>query len=299
MKQEAMDRTVIGVDIGGSHITAAAVDVAAGTIVPGSMARKHINSSGSAEEILQGWLEVIGEVRSSLPAGPVKVGIAMPGPFDYENGISRIRNMNKYESIYGLNIREALAEKLNISGTAISFRNDAESYLAGEALSGAGRGYKKVLGITLGTGLGSAVCEKGVTRDVNLGSSPFKGGIAEDYLSTRWFLKAYAERSRSQVKNVKELAKLIDTDPNANLVMQEFVQNLAAFLLDFISKENPDVVVIGGNISKAHKLFLPDVKAILHSNSIKSELVTATLGEAAALIGATGCWRPQPEYLPK
>ncbi|MHA6247025.1 ROK family protein [Pontibacter sp. CAU 1760] len=297
MKEKAMDPAVIGIDIGGSHITAALV--ADNRVDAGAMARKHINSAGSAEEILDGWVEVIATVRDSAPGKPVKLGIAMPGPFDYENGISRIRNMNKYESIYGLNIREALAEKLNISGTAIRFRNDAESYLAGEVLSGAGKGYKKVLGITLGTGLGSAVCDEGITRDVNLGSSTFKDGIAEDYLSTRWFLKAYAERSGAQVKNVKELTKLIDTDPNASVVMQEFEQNLSDFLLNFITKESPDVVVIGGNISKAHKLFLPGVKDILQQNNVSTALVIATLGEAAALIGATACWQTQQAPLPK
>ena len=138
-----------------------------------------------------------------VKAKPWKIGIAMPGPFDYENGISYIKDQNKYEALYGLNIKEQLAKKLEISISDISILNDAACFLQGEVFGGAGQGFKRVMGLTLGTGFGSARSVDGKTDDADLWCSPYREGIAEDYLSTRWFLKQYKEISGKLVKNVK------------------------------------------------------------------------------------------------
>ena len=78
--------SVLGVDIGGSHITTALIDLEGRSIIPGYYHRERVNSNGSAEEIIRSWSEVM---RKSMQGGH-KIGIAMPGPFDYEEGISFI-----------------------------------------------------------------------------------------------------------------------------------------------------------------------------------------------------------------
>ncbi|HRP57404.1 hypothetical protein, partial [Agriterribacter sp.] len=65
------------------------------------------------------------------------MGIAMPGPFDYEKGISYITGLHKYEYLYGLNVKELLAAELNIPLGNIRMMNDAAAYLAGELKAGA------------------------------------------------------------------------------------------------------------------------------------------------------------------
>ena len=66
--------------------------------------------------------------------------------------------------------------------------NDASCFLKGEVFGGAAKGYNHVIGITLGTGLGSATFKNGVVYDGDLYYTPFKESTAEDYLSTRWFI---------------------------------------------------------------------------------------------------------------
>ncbi len=60
----------------------------------------------------------------------------MPGPFDYEKGISFIKDQNKYESLYGLNVKEMMAERLGVSTDHIRLMNDAGCFLQGEVMGG-------------------------------------------------------------------------------------------------------------------------------------------------------------------
>ena len=62
------------------------------------------------------------------------MGIAMPGLFDYETGVSYIRYMNKYDALYEVN-EEILAQKLSLQESDIKMRNDAEAFLIGEIIS--------------------------------------------------------------------------------------------------------------------------------------------------------------------
>ncbi|MEO6637791.1 MAG: hypothetical protein ABIN25_05920, partial [Ginsengibacter sp.] len=93
---------VTGVDIGGSHITAGIVDLKSRRLAKDSLIRRHVNSKGSAEEILDAWAKVIGQLFSSYPFIQKKVGIAMPGPFDYKKGISLVQGVDKFESLFNL-----------------------------------------------------------------------------------------------------------------------------------------------------------------------------------------------------
>ena len=81
----------------------------------------------------------------------------MPGPFDYEEGVSLITGLHKFESLYGLNVKELLAASLHIVPGMIQMNNDAICYLAGERKAGAVKDGSYVAGLTLGTGLGSAI----------------------------------------------------------------------------------------------------------------------------------------------
>ena len=119
----------------------------------------------------------------------------------------------------------------------------------------------------------------------------FQSGIAEDYLSTRWFTKAYKEQSGQDISGVKELAALNETDESIQQIFDAFGKNLGLFLFDMCQKNNCKTVVIGGNISKAANLFLPATLALLSKVADKPEIKISTLGEAAAIIGAAAAFR--------
>lgn len=281
---------VLGVDIGGSHITAALVDLDARCVVEGSGKRKLVNSQADADEILSSWCEVINNVFAESAAAHRKLGIAMPGPFDYEEGISLIKDQDKFNALYQRNIKNALAERLHIAGEAIRFMNDASCFLQGEVFGGAASNYNNVLGLTLGTGLGSAVCKDGVAEDADLWKSPFREGIAEDYLSTRWFVGRYHQLTGRQVSGVKELIEAEGASARLEQVFLEFSDNLAMFLVPQIKKFNAEAVVFGGNISNAFPRFQPALQAKLAEQKINVAIKRAVLNEDASLLGAASCW---------
>ncbi|WP_316845946.1 ROK family protein [Pedobacter psychrodurus] len=286
---------VLGIDIGGSHITAAVIDMQQRNILKNSYTRDRVNSHGTTEQIIKTWCTTIKAAYKKVDIQVGRLGIAMPGPFDYENGISYIAGNDKYAAFYGLNVKDMLASELQISRDQILMSNDASCFLAGEVFAGEARAYQNLIGITLGTGLGSAVGIEGKITDANLWCSPFLDGIAEDYLSTRWFLKRYYELSGINILNVRELAMLHDESQTVRKIFTEFSQNLGLFLKDFQQNNDADAIVIGGNIANASGRFLPGVTRYLQSMDINCPIHISKLNEDAALVGAAGCWAVQVE----
>jgi glucokinase len=93
------------------------------------------------------------------------IGFAFPGPFDYERGISYIQGVDKFESLYGVNLREELTSRIRDASFFkhkrtpdfhIVFENDANLFALGEYAAGKAGRYRKSICITIGTGTGSA-----------------------------------------------------------------------------------------------------------------------------------------------
>ncbi len=288
-------KLALGVDIGGTHATAALVDLATRKIV-GDVKRVSVDAGGSVDEVIEAWSACIGAASEGRD---VQICLAMPGPFDYQEGISLMRGQNKYEKLYGLNVRQLLAEALHVSPGSIFFENDAGCYLQGEVFDGAAAPFArdKVIGITLGTGLGSAVYRDGRSRSADTWCWPFKDSIAEDYLCTRWFVKYWKQETGLDAKGVRELALNAPVDERVVRMFEKFGENLAEFLLDFIAVESPAAVIIGGNISKAWQWFSPTMTSLIHANDPGLHIRRATLGEEAPLLGAVSGWLRQEKSL--
>ncbi|HEY3401761.1 MAG TPA: ROK family protein [Ohtaekwangia sp.] len=285
------DSIVLGVDIGGSHITAGLVEMETRTILTDSIKRRKVNSADSAENIIATWSGLIKEVTSSNVN--TRIGIAMPGPFDYELGISYIKGLEKYESLYGRNVKSLVAEALGIPANHIRLKNDAGCFLQGEIFAGSARGYKRSIGLTIGTGIGTASAKDNMADDAALWKTPMHGDIAENFLSTRWFVKRYNQLTGKEIRDVKQLCELLETNPSLHTIFNEFAVNLADFLAFFIHQENPEVIVIGGNISNASDLFLPAVQANLAKVSLSIPIKKSNLGEHAVLLGSAALWNEQ------
>ena len=281
------DRIVMGIDIGGSHITAALIDLDQKKIIEGTWARDRVNGQASTEEVIDSWTETIVKVAGAYSGKFDSFHFAMPGPFAYKKGVSLIKNQDKYRSLYGKNIKDMLAAKLNVDISSINFMNDAACFLQGEVFSGSMNGYDHAIGLTLGTGLGTAHYINGQAKDADFWKMPFMKGIAEDYLSTRWFIKRYFELSGVVIKDVRELVELHSAAPEFKEIFAEFSHNLAGFLYKFIRKKMPLASVIGGNIANAEQYFLDDTRRNLaelmgYSFPVRKSL----LNEKATLLGA-------------
>ena len=104
---------VLGVDVGGSHISSALINAADNSVIEGTFCKAKIDAHANCTIVIDQWLQLLR--TSLLKANDYElkgIGIAMPGPFDYENGISLISGVNKYQSLYGLNIKQVLSNHL-------------------------------------------------------------------------------------------------------------------------------------------------------------------------------------------
>ena len=125
----------IGADIGGSHISCAAVDLLKGKVLRETFSERMVNNQAQATEIISVWASCLSDVLTKIPANEVKgIGFAMPGPFDYVNGICLIKGVAKYENLYGFNIGDAIVSSLDVAENIDArFMNDASSFAVGEA----------------------------------------------------------------------------------------------------------------------------------------------------------------------
>jgi glucokinase len=286
----------IGVDIGGSHISCAAVDLTFGKVLRETFSQRSVNNQAQAAEIISVWASCLTDVLAKIPANEVKgIGFAMPGPFDYVNGICLIKGVAKYENLYGFNIADAIISSLDMPDfLSARFMNDASSFAVGEAWAGKASKVSRSMSITLGTGFGSAFIDNKIPivdgPDVpKLGCVyhiPYNGGIADEFFSTRGLIRSYIEATGKKVKGVKEIADLAATDKIANRLFTEFGNDLGVFLAPWLKKFKADILVIGGNISNAYDLFDNILEVRLRKENCNCKVEISDLKEDAALLGS-------------
>ncbi|MEN2282731.1 ROK family protein [Algoriphagus sp. SE2] len=275
---------LIGVDIGGSHISAARVQFGNGEAVLSDFHEAEVDTFKDKNSIIAAWSNVISAVADK--AKDIKVGIAMPGPYDYKSGISLIKDQRKMASLYQKSVKNLLAEKLGVSPVQLEFTNDAEAFLLGESLAGSGKEFQNSIGITLGTGLGSAIKVYDVVKDGKLWTAPFRDGIAEDYLGTSWFKNIAQEQFGIQISGVKDILEEDFDSEISRKIFDEFGKSLGEFLFPYLIRLQAEGVVLGGKISLASEKFLPSTNSYLKLMGYSVPFKISALGEKAALIGA-------------
>jgi glucokinase len=286
----------IGADIGGSHISCAAVDLSSGKVLKETLTGRPVNNQAQAFEIISVWSQAVKEVLGKVKISDVRgIGFAMPGPFDYVKGISYIKGVAKYENLYGFNIGDAIISNLDVpEGFGIRFMNDASSFAVGEAWGGKASKVNRSMSVTLGTGFGSAFIENKIPvvdgeNVPKLGCVyhlPFNGKIADESFSTRWFLSSYKNLTGKEVPGVKELAELAKKDVKARSLFTEYGENMGSFLSPWLIRFGAEVLVIGGNISYAWDLFGDIFVKRLEMEKCNCRVEISDLKEDAALLGS-------------
>ncbi|MFC7095138.1 polyphosphate--glucose phosphotransferase [Jeongeupia naejangsanensis] len=238
--------TVLGIDIGGTGIKGAPVNVLTGEL----LAERH-----KIDTPQPSTPEAVGKVVRELVehfgwTGPI--GCTFPAIV--HNGVT-LSAANVDRTWLNAPAERILADA---TGLPLTLVNDADAAGLAEAQFGAahGRGGKVVV-ITLGTGIGSALIVDGrLIRNTEFGHLIFpKDAIAEKYCSAK-------------AKEDLEL-KWKDYTPRLNAYLQH---------LDLLL--SPDLVIIGGGISRKHEKFIPDL------SGLRYEVVPATLQNNAGIVGA-------------
>ncbi|RPE12526.1 ROK family protein [Chitinophaga lutea] len=255
----------IGVDVGGSHITAALIGESGGEWQLLHKNRMALDSADSAYNIVAAISDCIEELQFGVQAIET-VGIAFPGPFDYEKGVSAILSVGgKFEQTFGLHVKQAIQDLTGLQNIHFQFSNDAHCFAAG-AYRLLGLRSRRTIFLTLGTGLGSAFMADGrvlmqhpdIPASGALYDQDYGEGKADDYFSTRWIVNAYAQKTGSDITCVKKIVE--SGEPAAAEVMQQFGAGLGQFLRPWLQQFGCDELVIGGNIARAFALFGPSFK---------------------------------------
>lgn len=292
-----MDKHIaIGSDIGGSHISCAAIDLDTGKILKETLTERAVDNQAHASVIISEWANALATSMSGIPIEKIKgIGFAMPGPFDYLKGICYIKGLAKYENIYGFNITDAISSSLAIPGDfLVRFINDASAFAVGEAWSGSASKYNRSLSITFGTGFGSAFISNRIpvvdgTQVPKIGCIyhiPYREGIADDYFSTRGLLDRYRKSTGVELSGVKELAAMAASDKIVKDLFIDFGDNAALFLAPYIKNFQAEILVIGGNISHAYNLFEEVFESRLKKENCNCAVTLSALKEDAAMIGS-------------
>ncbi|TRW98978.1 ROK family protein [Flavobacterium gawalongense] len=287
----------LGLDVGGTHITVAVIAINKMKVLDFSLHIESFDSNLPVAEVMDIWEKAI---RTSWKNSGIEklegLAICMPGPFDYASGICWIKGQAKYEHFYSLNIRELIQERLNLSNDLpILFDNDANCFGKGEFFKNAENISKKVMAVTLGTGLGASFIDNGkaidsgtqVPTDGELYNIPFKQGIAEDYVSARGLLFRYEAVSGIKISNGLELFnRANDGDVLAIKVFEEVGEDLAEIVIPWLRSFKADSFIIGGKIANASVYFLPAFQQKIKNAGSEVTVLVSTDNEIAALLGA-------------
>lgn len=274
---------ILALDVGGSSVKSGLMD---GQQQIHERLSTPLDSKGSAESILQTFA---GIVEQYLAAHELRgVGIGFPSPFDYANGICLIQGVDKYESIYGVDIGEAIRERVKKPDLLIRFRNDAEAAIVGEALYGAGRAYRRFIGLTLGTGMGSSFIADG--KRVEAGQGVPEGGFlfpvlyrgiqSDEWFSTRGLLARF-EAAGYPMATVAEGAEAAESNPAIRKAFEEFGADMGEFIAPHAEAFGAEALILLGGIAAAYPLFGKSLEAMLPIPVMKGDL-----GGDAALMGA-------------
>ncbi|MEI5103508.1 ROK family protein [Streptomyces sp. PmtG] len=272
-------------ELGGTHVTAALVRGADGTRVVRRV-RRELDARGSAGHVLGAVVRCAGDLDA--PAGG-RWGVAVPGPFDYDQGVARFEGVGKFDDLHGVDVGSVLRDGIRPRPAGVVFLNDAHAFALGEWRAGAARGHRRCVGVTLGTGVGSAFLDGGDVRHDGPGVPPLgridlaeaDGRPLEDTVSRRAILARYGERG-ADLRDVAARARA--GEERAARVLREALTPLGAVLAPYLRDFGATALVVGGGLAASWDLVGPALRAGLGDTPVR--LRAAALGQDAALLGA-------------
>ena len=264
-----------------------------------------IKTPKSRKEVIKKIIEIVEKIKKATftnVAFRTAVGIGIAGQIDFKRGIVLSSpNMSGWENVP---LRNILEKELKIP---VILDNDAHCFVLGEACFGSARNYKHIIGLTLGTGIGGGIIIDGkLYRGANNTAGEFGHTIVETKYNfkcscgIRGHLEAFA--SGQAMENLyKELnGEKLDTfeiekralrgEKKALKVINLTVSTLGKKLSDMINFFNPEIIVIGGGLSRMKLFWRPMIretkKRVFFEPLTKTKIVRSKLGDKAGVLGA-------------
>ena len=291
----------IGIDLGGTNIRVAKVDVLGKVSQPifVEIDKSYADSPNFAQII-----SIVDEIISSNQEHPpLGIGFGVTGPINVKTGI--IDNPFTLPAFFQGNIKKTLEDRFNLK---VAVENDANAACIGEAIFGAGEGADIVACLILGTGVGVGVINNGVVYRGANGAHPEAGHVHVDatgplcYCGRNGCLEALVSGTAlknigvergvlSAGQNAKDLVRLAETgNKDAVQIMQEAQQALGLGVVNLIYTYGPEKIIItGGALSRTDSLLIK-LQAIADEactyTKLRSEIKFGSIGDWAGTIGA-------------
>lgn len=287
---------LLAVDIGGTKIAFALVTRG------GEMIQKRQQPTDLSGP--QAVIEQIAAYYQSLVEPPEAIGISLPAVL--EPGTDRVVWAPNLPGWRDLPFREMLQDRLSLP---VVLEYDGQAAVLGEWWKGAAQGYRHVVSVIIGTGIGGGVIIEGNLwrgRDRLAGASgwfPMVGPDGPDHWENLAAGPAIARRARKLVESGRPSSLSADVTAKAvfeaarqgDILAQEVVGEAAECIgrgvATIISLMNPEIIVLGGSVGQQGDLLLPLVRetALRWAQPISSrdlKIVSSMLGEEASLLGA-------------
>ena len=294
----------IGIDWGGTKIEGISIDPKNGT----ELNRIRVDSpKENYEEIVSKVIEVIKEL--SKDSKNFTVGIGMPGSIHPETNLVQVSNTKALE---GKPVKSDIETKL---GYEIKIANDADCLALSEAVDGAGKDYKSVFAVILGTGVGAGYSyDKKIIVGPNKltgewGQNPIPGpmdeyeksvkrhcgrvGAIEVFLSGPGLENYYEYKTKSKIPSREIVSLYQKKDSVAGEVMNVYFERIARSFSSFVNILDPDIIVCGGGMSEIGGIYDEVPKRIIPyiaSNFFLTPIVKAAHGSSSGVRGAAHLW---------
>ncbi|HLU49863.1 MAG TPA: ROK family protein [Planctomycetota bacterium] len=283
----------VGVDLGGTRTRAAIIDEI-GT-VRGRIIESPTYATGPREACFERIVETIESAVSESGVSRQQIcgiGIGTTGPLDPARGL--LLDTETLPALRNFALGRELGERF---GLAIAMTNDANAFALGEALFGAARGERIVLGVTLGTGCGVGIVIEGRILDgatANAGEmyrAPLEDGTFDTVLSGVGIESLFAARTGERAQAFEIASRAERGDPIAREIFAVFGERLARGLGILAAVIDPAVIVLGGSVSRSAPYFLERARLALPefiapSAAERLRLEVSTLGDVAGVAGA-------------
>lgn len=284
-------KKVIGIDIGGTKISGGVINEE-GTLIENI--KIPTNALSGRDVIINNVFNIINKLMDKEVEG---IGVGSAGRINYNKGIVDYATDN-LPGWTKLNLKKILETKYKIPSIA---DNDVNTAALGEHWIGSALGYKNIIMITIGTGIGGAIiCNNAIVRGKHFSAGEIghtvlypdgiecncgKKGCLEQYASGTGIAKRYNNMSRvNKVSNSKEVFELfIKEDSTANLVVNEAIKSLAIVINNLRNILDPDLFVIGGGLINGKEIWWNNFISKIEKD-IKIE--SALLGNEATMYGA-------------
>jgi len=298
----------LGIDLGGTKIAAVVLDADGQEI----WAARRDTPRGDYGATLHAIRELV--LAGDRAAGSrCSIGVGMPGALSPKTGV--IKNANSTWLI-GRPLEADLERALD---RPVRLSNDANCLAVSEATDGAAAGAPVVFGVILGTGVGGGLVVDGrVVVGANAiagewGHNPLpwprdderpgptcycgRAGCIETFVSGPGLAGDYERRGGMSLRGEEVVARAAAGEPVAVATLSDWHGRLARALATIVNVVDPDVIVVGGGLSRIGSLYeaVPRIWSTwIFSDAVTTRLVPARFGDASGVRGAARLWQAGP-----